>query len=139
MENLIAIIIGAIFVNNIVLTRILGICPYIGVSKQTSTALQMGYAVTFVMTSASFITWFIQRFILIPLNLEYLQIIAFILVIASFVQLTEIFIKRVSQDEKLADMCLDIMTGKKSVYKMRWKMIRKYFQIVLKEKLKREK
>ncbi len=95
-KTLILIFIGAAFVNNFVLARFLGICPYIGVSKRTRTALGMGYAVIFVMTIASAVTWLVYRYILFPLNLEFLRTIAFILVIASLVQFVEIVIQKFS-------------------------------------------
>lgn len=93
MENLLSIAIGAIFINNIVLTKFLGLCPFFGVSEKISNAVSMGAAVTFVMTFSSIITWFVYNQLLIPFNIEYLRIVAFILVIATFVQLTEIVIK----------------------------------------------
>ena len=93
---LVLIFIGAAFVNNFVLARFLGICPYIGVSKQTKPALGMGLAVIFVMTFASAVTWLVYRYILYPLDIEFLRTIAFILVIASFVQLVEILIQKFS-------------------------------------------
>lgn len=93
MEYLL-IMISAVLVNNFVLTRFLGICPFLGVSKRISTALGMGGAVLFVMTSASAVTWGVERFVLKPFDLEYLRTIAFILIIASFVQLVDIAMKR---------------------------------------------
>ena len=96
MENLLAIIIGAIFVNNFILTRFLGLCPFFGVSKKTKPALGMGLAVMFVMTLASIVTWVLHNLVLIPLKIEYLQIIAFILVIATLVQFVELFIKKMN-------------------------------------------
>lgn len=96
MAELLLILVGAIFVNNFVLARFLGICPFLGVSKKVETALGMGMAVTFVMTIAAVVTWFIQYFILNPFGLEYLQTIAFILVIASLVQLVEMVIQKAS-------------------------------------------
>jgi electron transport complex protein RnfA len=96
MTELLLILISAIFVNNFVLSRFLGICPFLGVSKKVETALGMGMAVTFVMTIAAVVTWFIQYFVLIPFGLEYLQTIAFILVIASLVQLVEMVIQKAS-------------------------------------------
>jgi electron transport complex protein RnfA len=97
MDNLVAIIIGTIFVNNFVLSRFLGICPFIGVSRRTGPALGMGLAVTFVMGLASFISWLIHRLVLVPFELGFLNILSFILVIASLVQLVEMFVKRYSQ------------------------------------------
>jgi electron transport complex protein RnfA len=94
--NLIFILISAIFVNNFVLSRFLGICPFLGVSKQVETATGMGVAVTFVMALASAITYVVQYAILDPLNLGYLQTIVFILVIATLVQLVEMIIHKMS-------------------------------------------
>ncbi|MEA3422921.1 MAG: electron transport complex subunit RsxA [Bacillota bacterium] len=98
MENasIFVIVISAIFVNNFVLSRFLGICPFLGVSKQVETAFGMGMAVTFVMTLAGILTYFIHSFILVPLSLEYLKIVAFILVIASLVQFVEIVLQKTS-------------------------------------------
>jgi electron transport complex protein RnfA len=96
MTELLLILVSAIFVNNFVLARFLGICPFMGVSKKVETALGMGMAVTFVMTVATVVTWFIQYYVLIPFGIEYLQTIAFILVIASLVQLVEMVIQKAS-------------------------------------------
>ncbi|WP_029914815.1 electron transport complex subunit RsxA [Pelobacter seleniigenes] len=96
MVSLLLILISAVFVNNFVLARFLGICPFLGVSKKVETAIGMGMAVIFVMTVASVVTWLIQYFILIPFGIEYLQTIAFILVIASLVQLVEMVIQKTS-------------------------------------------
>ena len=92
----ILIFISAIFVNNIVLSQFLGICPFLGVSKKIDTALGMGGAVAFVMTLATIVTYLVQIYVLNPLNLGYLQTLAFILVIASLVQMVEIVLKKVS-------------------------------------------
>ena len=86
--------IAAIFVQNFVLARFLGLCPYIGVSKKLDSALGMGMAVIFVMTMASTFTWLIQTYLLVPLKIEFLQTIAFILTIASLVQLVEMIIQK---------------------------------------------
>ncbi len=91
-----AIIIGSIFVNNIVLSRFLGICPFMGVSSKVTTSIGMGSAVTFVLAISSIITWAIQEYILVPFQIEYMQTIMFILVIASLVQMVEIMLKKVS-------------------------------------------
>jgi electron transport complex protein RnfA len=96
MVELLLILISAVFVNNFVLARFLGICPFLGVSKKVETALGMGMAVIFVLTVASVVTWFIQYLILIPFGIEYLQTIAFILVIAALVQLVEMVIQKTS-------------------------------------------
>ena len=90
------IIIGAIFVNNIVFSQFLGICPFLGVSNKISTAVGMSGAVVFVITLATLVTFLIQEYILIPFGLEYLQTISFILVIASLVQMVEIILKKIT-------------------------------------------
>lgn len=90
------IFIAAIFVNNIVLSQFLGICPFLGVSKKISTAVGMGFAVMFVMTIATIVTHLVYYQILIPLNLVYMQTVAFILVIAALVQMVEIILKKTS-------------------------------------------
>ena len=90
------ILISAIFINNFVLSRFLGICPFLGVSKKVETAIGMSLAVTFVMALASVISWMVQYFILIPLGIGYMQTIAFILVIAGLVQFVEMVIKKTS-------------------------------------------
>ena len=92
----ILIFITAIFVNNIVLSQFLGICPFLGVSKKVDTAMGMGAAVAFVLTLATIVTYVIQKFVLDPFGLAYLQTIAFILVIAALVQMVEIILKKVS-------------------------------------------
>lgn len=92
----ILILISAILVNNVVLSQFLGICPFVGVSKRIDTALGMSAAVAFVMTLATIVTYIVQKCLLNPLGLQYLQTIAFILVIASLVQLVEIVLKKVS-------------------------------------------
>ena len=89
MSNLFVIAITAILMENFVLSKFLGICPFLGVSKKLDTALGMGAAVTFVMTLSAAVTWCVQRFLLEPFGLEYLQTIAFILVIAALVQFVE--------------------------------------------------
>lgn len=91
-----AIIIGAIFVNNVVLAQFLGICPFLGVSSKVETSLGMGAAVTFVMSLTAVVAWCIQTYVLVPLQIEYMQTIVFILVIASLVQMVEIILKKVS-------------------------------------------
>ena len=92
----ILIFISAIFVNNIVLSQFLGICPFLGVSKKVDTALGMSAAVAFVLTLATVVTWLVQKLVLDAFGLQYLQTIAFILVIASLVQMVEIVMKKVS-------------------------------------------
>lgn len=94
MTKLIIILLSAVFINNYILTRFLGICPFLGVSKKLDSATGMSLAVIFVMLIATAVTWPIQMFLLIPRNLGYLQTIVFILVIAALVQLVEITLKR---------------------------------------------
>ncbi len=95
MEYLL-IFISAIFVNNIILSQFLGICPFLGVSKKIDTAAGMGMAVAFVLTLATVVTWLMQKLVLDPLGLQYLQTLAFILIIATLVQMVEIVLKKVS-------------------------------------------
>ena len=90
------IIIGAVFVNNIVLSQFLGICPFLGVSKKIDTALGMSAAVAFVLTLATIITYLLQKYVLEAFHITYLQTLLFILVIAALVQLVEIVLKKVS-------------------------------------------
>ena len=92
--QLLAITLGAILANNFIFSQFLGICPFLGVSKKVDTAVGMGIAVTFVMGLASAITWLVNQFILIPLDLLYMQTVAFILVIASLVQFIEMFLQK---------------------------------------------
>lgn len=92
----ILIFISAIFVNNIILSQFLGICPFLGVSKKIDTALGMGMAVAFVLTLATIVTYLIQYGLLVPLGLQYLQTLAFILVIAALVQMVEIILRKFS-------------------------------------------
>ncbi len=92
----ILIIISAVFVNNIVLTKFLGLCPFIGVSNKVDTAIGMSGAVTFVMVIATIVTYLLQQYILVPLGISFMQTITFILVIAALVQLVEIILKKVS-------------------------------------------
>ena len=98
MREMVIIIIGAVLINNIILSQFLGVCPFLGVSKKLSSAVGMGVAVTFVLTLASLITWLVQTFILELLEIEYLQTIAFILVIASLVQFVEMVMRKKTPD-----------------------------------------
>ncbi|MBQ6098057.1 MAG: electron transport complex protein RnfA [Bacteroidales bacterium] len=91
-----ALIIGAIFVNNVVLAQFLGICPFLGVSKDVKSSLGMGGAVLFVMLLATLVTYLIYTLLLVPFNLVYLQTIAYILVIAGLVQMVEIVLKKIA-------------------------------------------
>ena len=90
------IILSTILVNNVIFSQFLGICPFLGTSKKTSTAVGMSAAVIFVLTLATLVTWLTNRYILIPLNLTFLQTIAFILIIAALVQMVEIILKKIS-------------------------------------------
>jgi electron transport complex protein RnfA len=94
--ELLAIFVSAVLINNFVLRYFLGICPFLGVSKKIDSAVSMGLAVTFVMTITAVVSWAINHWILIPYGLDYLKIVSFILVIASLVQLVEMFIRKVS-------------------------------------------
>ncbi len=96
MEKLLSIIFIYIFVENFVLHRFFGICPFLGVSRKMETAIGMSMAVIFVMTMATLVTWLLYTFVLVPYNLTYLQIVTFILVIASLVQLVEIVLRKIS-------------------------------------------
>jgi len=96
IKNLILIIVSAVFVNNFVLSRFLGICPFLGVSRNIKTASGMSAAVIFVMTMASAATWLSYEYILIPHHLEYLQTVTFILVIAALVQVVETVMLKIS-------------------------------------------
>lgn len=94
MKELMLIIVGSALVNNVVLSQFLGLCPFLGVSKKTETAVGMGGAVIFVITLSSFVTSVIYQFILVPTHMEYLQTIVFILIIAALVQFVEMFLKK---------------------------------------------
>ena len=94
MSQILGIIIAAILSENFILVKFYGICPFMGVSKKIDTALGMGMAVTFVMALASAATWAVNEFLLIPFELQYMQTVAFILVIASIVQVVEMFLKK---------------------------------------------
>lgn len=96
MITYISIFITAIFVNNIVLSQFLGICPFLGVSKKIDSALGMGAAVTFVMLLSTIVTYLLQKYVLDPFGLSFMQTIAFILVIAALVQMLEIILKKIS-------------------------------------------
>jgi len=96
IQEFITIFISSVFVYNVILSRFLGLCSFIAISKETKPALAMSFAVMFVIVSSSVITWFIYSFLLVPLNLTYLRTISFILVIATFVQLVEMAIRKFS-------------------------------------------
>ena len=94
--SIFALIIGAIFVNNVVLAQFLGICPFRGVSKDVKSSVGMGGAVLFVMLLATLVTYLIMQYVLVPLHLDYMQTIAYILVIAALVQMVEIVLKKIA-------------------------------------------
>lgn len=96
VSKFMAIMISMVFINNFILSKFLGLCSFIGVSKETRPAVSMGFAVIFVTTMSSLITWLIYRYLLIPFNITYMRTISFILVIASFVQLVEMVIRKTS-------------------------------------------
>ncbi|MFC1670630.1 electron transport complex subunit RsxA [Spirochaetota bacterium] len=96
IKVLFAILISTIFINNYVLSQMLGLCPFLGVSKKLDSAFGMGLAVIFVMTLASFITYLIYKYALVPFNITFLRTVSFILVIASLVQFVELVIEKIS-------------------------------------------
>ena len=126
-----AIIIGAIFVNNVVLAQFLGICPFLGVSSKVETSMGMGAAVTFVMALSAVVTWLIQTYILVPLGIEYVQTIVFILVIAALVQMVEIVLKKVSPSLYQAlGIFLPLITTNCAVLGVAIAMIQKEFSLL---------
>ena len=126
-----AIIIGAIFVNNVVLSQFLGICPFLGVSSKVETSLGMGAAVTFVMALSAIVTWLIQTHVLVPLSIEYMQTIVFILVIAALVQMVEIVLKKVSPSLYQAlGIFLPLITTNCAVLGVAILMIQKEFSLL---------
>ncbi|MFA4854067.1 MAG: RnfABCDGE type electron transport complex subunit A [Candidatus Omnitrophota bacterium] len=96
IQEFLTIFISAVFIYNVILSRFLGLCSFIAISKETKPALAMSFAVMFVIVSSSMITWFVYRFMLLPFNLTYLRTISFILVIATFVQFVEMVVRKVS-------------------------------------------
>jgi electron transport complex protein RnfA len=109
--GLLAIFLSAVLVNNFVLTRFLGICPFVGVSKQLESAVGMGAAVTFVLALSSLVTWLIQFYILAPFKIEYLQTVFFILIIAALVQVLEMLMRKFSPVlQKMLGVYLPLIT-----------------------------
>jgi electron transport complex protein RnfA len=96
MRDALFILLGAALVNNVVLVRFLGLCPFMGVSNKIDAALGMGMATTFVLTLAVTVSWLLEHYVLAPLNIQFLRILAFILVIAALVQFTELFVRKAS-------------------------------------------
>lgn len=126
-----AIIIGSIFVNNVVLSQFLGICPFLGVSSKVETSLGMGAAVTFVMALSGIVTWLIQHYLLVPFHIEYMQTIVFILVIAALVQMVEIVLKKVSPSLYQAlGIFLPLITTNCAVLGVAILMIQKEFSLL---------
>ena len=126
------IFIAAVFVNNVVLSQFLGICPFLGVSKKINTALGMSGAVAFVLVLATLVTYLLQYYVLNPLNLGYLQTIAFILVIAALVQLVEIILKKVSPSLYQAlGVFLPLITTNCAVLGVAILVIRKEFNLMM--------
>ena len=126
-----AIIIGSIFVNNVVLSQFLGICPFLGVSSKVDTSLGMGAAVTFVMALSGIVTWLIQHYLLVPFHIEYMQTIVFILVIAALVQMVEIVLKKVSPSLYQAlGIFLPLITTNCAVLGVAILMIQKEFSLL---------
>ena len=126
-----AIIIGAILVNNVVLAQFLGICPFLGVSSKVETSMGMGAAVTFVMALAALVAWLIQTYVLVPLDIVYMQTIVFILVIAALVQMVEIILKKVSPSLYQAlGIFLPLITTNCAVLGVAILMIQKEFNLL---------
>ena len=126
-----AIIIGAILVNNVVLAQFLGICPFLGVSSKVETSMGMGAAVTFVMALAALVAWLIQTYVLVPLDIVYMQTIVFILVIAALVQMVEIIHKKVSPSLYQAlGIFLPLITTNCAVLGVAILMIQKEFNLL---------
>lgn len=125
-----AIIIGAIFVNNVVLAQFLGICPFLGVSSKVETSLGMGAAVTFVMALTSVVAWSIQTYVLVPLGIEYMQTIVFILVIAALVQMVEIMLKVSPSLYQALGIFLPLITTNCAVLGVAILMISKEFNLL---------
>ena len=126
-----AIIIGAIFVNNVVFAQFLGICPFLGVSSKVDTSLGMGAAVTFVMALSSVVAWLIQEYILVPFGIEYMQTIVFILVIAALVQMVEIVLRKVSPAlYRALGIFLPLITTNCAVLGVAILMVQKEFSLV---------
>ena len=127
----ILIFISAIFVNNIILSQFLGICPFLGVSKKVDTALGMGAAVAFVLTLATIVTYLLQTYVLNPFGLQYLQTLSFILVIASLVQMVEIVLKKVSPALYQAlGIFLPLITTNCAVLGVAILVIQKHFSLI---------
>lgn len=131
MDPLFSILMSAIFINNFVLSRFLGICPFIGVSKSTRAAFGMGMAVTFVMLIAGLLTRILYSQVLIPFRLEYLDIIVFIFVIASMVQLVEIFMRALAPSlYRMLGIYLPLITTNCAILGLAFLNINKDYSII---------
>ena len=135
MGELFTLFLGAAIINNIILTRFLGMCPFLGVSKKSDSALGMGAAVTFVIVVSSIVTYFLYHNVLVLLGLEYMDLITFILVIASFVQLVEMIIKNIERDKytKVIHEELNKLGIEFTRYKERWDKLSRSIQTVNKD------
>ena len=126
-----AIIIGAIFVNNVVLAQFLGICPFLCVSNKVDTAMGMGSAVTFVMAISSLVAYLLQYYVLVPLGIEYMQTLVFILVIAALVQMVEIILKKISPSlYQVLGIFLPLITTNCAVLGVAILLVQKEFNLV---------
>ena len=131
VTTLLAISLGAILTNNFIFAQFLGICPFLGVSKKIDTAVGMGAAVTFVMALTALVAWPIQTYILVPLHIEYMQTIVFILVIAALVQMVEIMLKKLSPSLYQAlGIFLPLITTNCAVLGVAILMIQKEFNLL---------
>ena len=131
IQGLVAIFLASILTENYILSKFLGICPFLGVSSKVETSLGMGAAVTFVMAIASVVAWLIQTYVLVPLHIEYMQTIVFILVIAALVQMVEIILKKVSPSLYQAlGIFLPLITTNCAVLGVAILMIQKEFDLL---------
>ena len=131
IKNIVIILLAGIMTENMVLSKFMGICPFLGVSSKVDTSLGMGAAVTFVMALSSIVAWSIQEFILVPLGIEYMQTIVFILVIAALVQMVEIVLKKVSPSLYQAlGIFLPLITTNCAVLGVAILMIQKEFNLL---------
>lgn len=131
MREYLFILLGTALVNNVVLVRFLGLCPFMGVSNKIDSALGMGLATTFVLTLAVSICWLLERYVLIPFNIQFLRILAFILVIAGLVQFTEMFVRKASPTlYQLLGIYLPLITTNCAVFGMALLNIQQPYNLV---------
>ncbi|HNV24561.1 MAG TPA: Rnf-Nqr domain containing protein, partial [Candidatus Omnitrophota bacterium] len=127
----ILMLISAVFVNNIVFTQFLGICPFLGVSNKVETAIGMGAAVIFVMTLATIVTYLVQVYVLVPLHIEFMQTVTYILVIAALVQMIEIMLKKTSPALYQAlGVYLPLITTNCTILGVAILVIKKHFSLI---------